>query len=112
MPTSRARLAIPEEACRSFQDAVELVGKRWNGALLLAGMRGASRFSEFLAMVPGISDRLLSQRLKELEAGELLVREVIASTPVRVHYRLTQRGVELVNSLQPLVAWGDKWIRA
>jgi DNA-binding HxlR family transcriptional regulator len=109
-PPSLEPVDLPEAACRSFQVSLELVGKRWTGAILLAGLRGATRFSEFTAMVPGISDRLLSQRLKELEADHLIQREVVPSTPVQVRYRLTAQGVELMNSLQPLIDWGHKWI--
>jgi DNA-binding HxlR family transcriptional regulator len=112
-PSAPSRLEpvhLPEAACRSFQVSLELVGRRWTGAILLAGRRGATRFSEFTAMVPGISDRLLSQRLKELEADHLIEREVVPSTPVQVRYRLTTQGVELMDSLQPLVDWGHKWI--
>jgi DNA-binding HxlR family transcriptional regulator len=109
-PVKLEPVNLPEAACRSFQESLELVGKRWTGAILLAGLRGATRFSEFTTMVPGISDRLLSQRLKELEVDHLIQREVVPSTPVQVRYHLTAQGVELMDSLQPLVAWGHKWI--
>ena len=75
----------------------------------MAIARGAVRFSDIVATVPGLSDRLLAQRLRELETAGLVVREVVASTPVQVRYRLTPSGVDLMNSLQPLVAWGQRW---
>jgi DNA-binding HxlR family transcriptional regulator len=100
---------IDDEACRRFQSSVELVGKRWSSGILLAIARGATRFSDIVASVPGLSDRLLSQRLKELEAARLLEREVVASTPVQVRYRLTPRGADLLESLQPLVIWEQRW---
>ena len=100
---------VDDEACRRFQASVELVGKRWSSGILLAVAQGASRFSEVIAAVPGLSDRLLAQRAKELEASGLLEREVIPSTPVQVHYHLTAQGRDLMDSLQPLVTWGQRW---
>ena len=100
---------INDDLCRSFFASVELVGKRWSSGILLALFRGATRFSEVLAVVDGLSDRLLAQRLKELEGAGLVERSVIPSTPVQVRYALTQRGDELIQSLQPLAQWGHRW---
>ena len=100
---------INDEECHRFQASVELIGKRWSSAILLAVGRGASRFSEIVASVPGLSDRLLSQRAKELEREGFLEREVIATTPVQVRYTLTPRGLDLIRSLQPLIDWGQRW---
>jgi DNA-binding HxlR family transcriptional regulator len=102
---------LNEEECRGFQKAVELVGRRWTGAILLALSRGAGRFGEILALVDGLSDRLLSQRLKELEAEGLVVRTVVPTTPVQVRYELSGRGRELMIALQPLVNWGIAALR-
>jgi DNA-binding HxlR family transcriptional regulator len=100
---------IDGEACRRFQSSVELVGKRWSSGILLAVAQGATRFSEIIASVPGLSDRLLAQRVKELEASGMLERQVIASTPVQVRYHLTAQGRDLMDSLQPLMTWGQRW---
>jgi DNA-binding HxlR family transcriptional regulator len=97
---------LNEEECRSFQKAVELVGRRWTAAIMLALSRGAGRFGEILTLVDGLSDRLLSQRLKELEAEGLVVRNVVPTTPVQVRYGLSGSGRELMIALQPLVNWG------
>ena len=99
---------LNEEECRGFQTAIELVGRRWTGAILLALSRGAGRFGEVLAMVDGLSDRLLSQRLKELEAERLVERTVVPTTPVQVRYALSEHGRELMIAIQPLVTWGLK----
>ncbi|GAA4716076.1 winged helix-turn-helix transcriptional regulator [Phytohabitans rumicis] len=80
-------------------------GRRWTGAILLAGLRGASRFGEYRASVPGISDRLLAQRLRELELDGLVERTVIPSTPVQIRYALAADGEELMRVLQPLIEW-------
>ena len=100
---------ISDEECRRFQSSLELVGKRWSSGILLAVAQGATRFTEIVAAVSGLSDRLLAQRVRELQAAGLLERQVIATTPVQVRYHLTDRGADLIRSLQPLVAWGERW---
>lgn len=94
-----------DEGCRSFQPVLELLGRRWVGMIMLAGQRGARRFGQYRAFVEGISDRMLTQRLRELEQHGLLERQVIPSTPVQVLYAPTARGAELLAALQPLMEW-------
>lgn len=100
---------IADDECRRFQVAVELAGRKWTASILMAAHRGARRFSEYRELVAGVSDRMLSVRLRELENEDLLDRIVVPSTPVQVRYSLTQRGQELIQGLQPLVAWGNRW---
>jgi DNA-binding HxlR family transcriptional regulator len=99
---------IDEDRCRGFLGAVELVGKKWTGGILLAGVRGARRFVEYRAMLDGISDRVLTQRLRELEAEGLIERTVVPTVPVLVQYRPTDRGQALMRAMQPLVAWSEE----
>lgn len=96
---------VADAECRSFQRALEFIGRRWVGAVLLAGSQGARRFGEYRRLVPGISDRLLAQRLKELEQHHLVVREVIPTTPVQILYKPSQAGDALIEALQPLIVW-------
>jgi DNA-binding HxlR family transcriptional regulator len=96
---------IDDAQCRGFQEHLEVVGRRWNSGILLAGVRGAVRFSEYRTMVAGISDRLLTQRLKELEQQGFMSRTVIPTTPVTVNYELTTKGRELMRALEPIVQW-------
>ena len=100
---------IDDDQCRLFQASVELIGRRWSSAILLAVARGARRFSEIHASVPGLSDRMLAQRLRELETAGLVRREVTPTMPVQVTYHLTPSGTELMAALQPLVRWGLRW---
>ncbi len=93
---------IDDELCRSFLVHVEVAGRKWNGAILLAGVRGARRFSEYREVVTGISDRLLAQRFRELELEGLLARTVTPTTPVLVQYEPTDYGRDLLRALQPL----------
>jgi DNA-binding HxlR family transcriptional regulator len=105
LPSTAGRFVVPDEQCRSFQAVLEFIGRRWVGAVLLAGAQGARRFGEYRRLVPGISDRLLAQRLKELETYELMVREVVPTTPVQIRYTPSVSGAELIGALQPLIAW-------
>lgn len=96
--------------CVRFHQAVELVGGRWTGAILRAVFTGQHRFAEIKAAIPGISDTMVSLRLRELEAAGLLTRNVIASSPVSVEYRLTEKGAELEPVMDALRVWSHRWI--
>jgi DNA-binding HxlR family transcriptional regulator len=96
---------IHDDNCPSFEDTLELIGRRWTGSVVQAASQGARRFGEYRAMIEGISDRLLSQRLKELEAAGLIDRTVIPSTPVQILYQLSPDGQALVDALLPLAQW-------
>jgi DNA-binding HxlR family transcriptional regulator len=97
--------------CAPFARAIEVVGKRWTGAILYALIAGRSRFNDLRRAVPGLSDRLLSERLKELEAEGLVVRRVEACTPVRIDYEVTEKGAGLLPAIRALEEWGAKWLR-
>ncbi len=95
--------------CPHFHRAIELIGKRWTGAILCALTERPMRYAELGKAVPGLSDRLLSQRLRELEDKGLVERRVEAATPVRVVYSLTESGMELDPALRELKAWARRW---
>src|SRR5687768_16410617 len=96
------------ECCPYLHEAVELVGKRWTGAIVyvLVNERRPLRFSEIGEAVPRLSDRLLSERMKELEARGIVDRRVYDEAPVRVEYELTKRGRALAPALHELRKWG------
>jgi len=97
--------------CPLYHEAVELIGRRWTGAIvevLLNG--GAMRFSEIAAAVPELSDRLLSERMKELEARGVVERTVLSGPPVHVEYRLTEMGRALQPALNELRDWARHWL--
>ncbi|HEY0390179.1 MAG TPA: helix-turn-helix domain-containing protein [Solirubrobacterales bacterium] len=98
--------------CPLFHAAIELIGKRWTGAIVCALTDRPMRFGELARAVPGLSDRLLSQRLRELEDEGLVEREVEAATPVRVTYSLTEKGAELRPAIVELKQWARRWERA
>jgi DNA-binding HxlR family transcriptional regulator len=96
--------------CGLYHQAVELVGKRWTGAILLVLMDGQLRFSQVRELVPDISDRLLSERMKELEAEGIVERHVSDEGPVRVEYALTAKGRALEPAVTALKSWAHSWL--
>lgn len=96
--------------CERFHAAVELVGRRWTGAILFLLLGGRRRFSELADGIPGISDRLLSERLKELEAASIVERCPLAETPGRTEYGLTEAGQALAPTIETLVRWAHEWL--
>ncbi|GAA3923788.1 winged helix-turn-helix transcriptional regulator [Actinoplanes auranticolor] len=99
---------VNEEACFRILRAIDIIGVRWTGPILLAGARGARRFKEYRAMVEGISDPQLTLRLKQLQARGLIDRTVVPSTPVQITYSLTRDAEELISALQPLSRWSER----
>jgi DNA-binding HxlR family transcriptional regulator len=97
--------------CPLYHEAVELVGRRWTGAILRVLMDGPMRFSEVAQAVPELSDRLLSERMKELEARGIVERTVHAGPPLRVEYELSRMGRELEPALSELHRWANRWLR-
>jgi DNA-binding HxlR family transcriptional regulator len=97
--------------CPLYHEAVELIGRRWTGAIVEVLMQaGAMRFSEIAHAVPQLSDRLLSERMKELEARGVVERTVHPGPPVRVEYALTTMGQSLEPALSELKAWARQWL--
>jgi DNA-binding HxlR family transcriptional regulator len=96
--------------CPLYHEAVELVGRRWTGAILRVLMDGALRFSEIAQAVPELSDRLLSERMKELERRGIVKRRVISGPPLRVEYSLSEMGHELEPALAELERWANRWL--
>ena len=95
------------------EQAVELIGRRWTGAILEILMQaGPLRFSTIASVVPDLSDRMLSDRLKELESHRLVERTVYPGPPVRVQYELTLKGQELAPALAELKRWARHWLGA
>lgn len=97
--------------CPLYHEAVELVGRRWTGAILRVLMDRPLRFSEICQAVPELSDRLLSERMKELERRGMVERRVISGPPLRVEYELSRMGKELEPALAELQRWANRWLR-
>lgn len=97
------------EVCPHFHAAIELIGKRWSGAIIWALAEGPLRFAELKRSIPGLSDRLLSQRLRELEDAGLMIREVEDGPQVKVTYSLTEMGKGLRPAVLALREWACEW---
>jgi DNA-binding HxlR family transcriptional regulator len=98
--------------CAAFQQAVELVGRRWCGAIARELLAGPRRFSELERAIPDISSRLLSQRLRELEGEDIVRRLVESGPPVQVRYELTEKGLDLGAVVSELERWAHRWLEA
>jgi DNA-binding HxlR family transcriptional regulator len=98
--------------CEHFQRAAALIGKRWNPQVVRALQTGVSRYTEIRDTIPQISDSLLSERLKELEAEGVVSRTVTPDSPVRIDYRLTDRGRDLTKVVDELGRWAERWASA
>jgi DNA-binding HxlR family transcriptional regulator len=98
------------ELCPRFQAAVDLLGKRWTTLVLHVLLDGPLRFGELAQVLQVVSERMLSERLKELEEAGVVERRVIAGPPVGVEYRLTRKGEALGRVLRGLARWADEWV--
>ncbi len=100
------------EMCPRYQRAMGIIGQRWTGLILRALLAGEHRFSGIAAYVPDVSDPMLSERLKLLEAEGIVVRHVYPETPVRIEYELTEKGRGLLPVVEAVQRWASDWIEA
>jgi len=98
------------QLCARFHKAVELIGGRWTGAVIRLLLNERMRFAELRAAIPDISDRMLSERLRELESEGIVARIVVPETPVRVEYELTEKGRALEQALCAVGRWAERWV--
>ena len=103
-------MGLKPQLCVKFHHAVELIGGRWTGAVIQLLLNGRMRFAELRSAIPDISDRMLSERLRELEAEGILARTVVPETPVRVEYELTEKGRALEHALAAVGRWAERWV--
>ena len=96
--------------CAQFHYASELIGRRWTGAIIFLLLKQPCRFATLRDAIPGITDRMLSERLHELEEEGLVDRNVVPETPVRVEYSLTRKGKELAHAINAISGWAEKWM--
>lgn len=95
--------------CPKFHHASELIGRRWTGAIIYVLLRSRCRFATLRAAIPEITDRMLSDRLQELEQEGIVDRTVIPETPVRVEYSLTEKGRALAAAVDAIAEWAEEW---
>jgi DNA-binding HxlR family transcriptional regulator len=95
--------------CPKFEVAIDVLGKKWTGLIIRVLLDGPKRFKEVKEQIPEISDRILTERMKELEAMGVVERKVYPETPVRIEYELTSMGRELESVIQSIQYWAEKW---
>lgn len=96
--------------CPKYEKAFEILGKRWNGLIIKVMLDGPKRFSDISSNIPNMSDRMLGERFKELEALGIIKRNVYPDIPVRIEYELTEKGKALNTALEEIQTWASRWI--
>src|SRR5438270_11297107 len=109
-PTETMSLSPTYHMCPRYEQAIQFLGKRWTGLILDALMEGPCRFCELTATVEGLSDRVLSDRLRELEVEGIVERIVYPQIPVRVEYRLTAKGRAFEPVVDAIHKWAEVWV--
>jgi DNA-binding HxlR family transcriptional regulator len=107
---TRDKSAHPPQLCKKFHHASELIGRRWTGAILYVLMRARCRFTTLREAIPDITDRMLSERLQELEEEGIVERTVVPDTPVRVEYSLSAKGRGLATTIQAISVWAERYV--
>lgn len=102
--------AHPPALCTRFHRASELIGRRWTGAIIFLLLKQTCRFATLRDAIPDITDRMLSERLQELEEEGLVERTVIPETPIRVEYSLTKKGKALAEPIGAIADWAEKYV--
>ena len=95
--------------CPRFENAFELLGKRWTGLIIRTLLSGRKRFSDIEESIPNMSARMLTERFKELEKEGIILRKVYPETPVRIEYELTEKGRDLQSAMDEIQKWAEKW---
>jgi DNA-binding HxlR family transcriptional regulator len=107
---ARDKSARPPQLCRKFHRAAELIGRRWTGAIIYVLLNCRCRFATLREAIPDITDRMLSERLQELEQEGIVERNVIPETPVRVEYTLSVKGRGLATTIEAISVWAEQYI--
>jgi DNA-binding HxlR family transcriptional regulator len=97
--------------CSRYHRAIELIGRRWTGAIVFLLLHSRCRFATLRDAIPDITDRMLSERLQELEEEAIVERTVVPETPVRVEYSLTKKGRALASAIDAMTAWAERWVK-
>jgi DNA-binding HxlR family transcriptional regulator len=97
--------------CSRFHRASELIGRRWTGAIIFVLLGSTCRFATLRDAIPDITDRMLSERLQELEQEGLVERTVLPDTPIRVEYALSKKGKALKPAIEAIADWSHAWVK-
>ncbi len=98
------------QLCPKFEAAFQLLGKRWTGLIIHVLLSGPKRFKDIAAIIPNLSDKMIAERLKELEAENVVTRRVYHEVPVRIEYELTEKGRALESVMAGFQKWAEDWM--
>ena len=96
--------------CPKYEASVDILGKRWTCLIIRVLLGGPKRFKEIIEQIPCMSDKMLTDRMKELEEGGLVKRNVYPEKPVRIEYELTFKGKDLEGVIESIQDWSSKWM--
>jgi DNA-binding HxlR family transcriptional regulator len=96
--------------CPKFESAIEILAKKWTGLIIRVLLEQTSRFRDIREQIPLMSERMLAESLKELEAHGIVERTVYPETPVRIEYALTEKGEALAPVIDSIQNWAEEWI--
>ena len=96
--------------CPRYEAAADILGKKWTGRIIRVLLGGPKRFKDVKEQIPEMSDKMLTDRMKELEAEGIVNRHVYPEMPVRIEYELTTKGKDLQPVIETIQAWGERWL--
>jgi len=100
---------MEDNLCPRMEKALQLLSKKWNGLIVFSLLTGINKFSELEKYITGISARMLTERLKELESEGIVKKNVYPETPIRIEYELTKKGIDLGETYKQIGLWAEKW---
>lgn len=96
--------------CPKYESAAEILCKKWTGLIIRVLLDGPKRFKEMKEQIPDMSDKMLTDRMKELESMDVVKRTVYPEMPVRIEYELTEKGKDLEPVIRSIQGWGEHWM--
>ncbi|WHY73132.1 winged helix-turn-helix transcriptional regulator [Fictibacillus enclensis] len=96
--------------CPRYEVAIDIIGKKWTGLIIRVLLGGSRRFKDIKKQIPEMSDRMLTERMKELESVGIVSRHVYPETPVRIEYALTEKGESLRSIIESIQFWSEQWV--
>jgi len=98
-----------EKLCPKMEESLMLFGKKWIGLIVFSLLDGPKKFSDIEKFIPGLSGRVLTERLKELEKIGIINKNVTSDNTVKINYELTRKGIDLSNVFKSIGDWAEKW---
>ena len=100
---------MSNELCPKVESSLNMLGKKWVGLIIYTLMSGPKKFSDMEKFIPGLSSRLLNERLKELEKLGVIKKTIYSESAIRIEYEITRKGLDLESTFKNIGEWADKW---